>query len=305
MKRIDIKIRYFCNNSCIFCVQEGNKEKYGLKELSFSQIKGKLEKGRKNSAEEVIFTGGEPSLNFPLLLFSIKYAKKIGYKSIYLQTNGRIYSYRKNAKMVAKSGVNRATISIHGSSSEKHDTLTQTKNSFDQAVQGIKNLKEEGVEVSINSVIVKKNIADLENIAQLAVDLRVSQIQFAFIHISTAILMDDRRLKNVAPKKSEVILPLLKALVIAENKGIEAKTEGIPFCLMKGNEKYIGDSNKRLPETSVFEYEKDVINFKKVLLSKGRAKREQCKECKYFKLCVGPWAEYPDIFGWEEFIPVK
>lgn len=305
MKRVEIKMHYFCNNNCIFCVQEDNKEKYQNKGLSVSEIREKLKKGKENNAKEVIFTGGEVSLRFNDLLSSIKYAKRIGYKSIFLLTNGRAYSYQKNARIIAESGVTRATISIHGSSSKKHDSLTRTLNSFDQGVSGIKNLKKENIDIAINCVIVKENISDLENIARLGVSLNVSQVQFAFIHISNSILSDKKRLKNLVPRKKDIISSLVKALQIVEKAGIDAKTEGVPFCLMKKHEKYIGDSNKRLPETSVFEYQSDIIKFKDVLVSKGRVKRKQCISCKYFDACVGPWVEYPQLFGWSEFVPLK
>lgn len=298
-------MHYFCNNNCVFCVQEDNKKKYLLKGLSFEEIKKKLEKGKICGAQEVIFTGGEVSLRPKTLLFAIKYAKRIGYKSIFLLTNGRMYSYLPNAKAIASSGVTRATVSIHGSSPKKHDLLTRAEGSFKQAIKGIKNLKKENINVAINCVINKKNIDDLKNIAKIAAEMDTEQIQFAFIHMSHSILMDEKRIQDLIPQKTQVIPYLLEALEVAERLGIEARTEGIPFCLLKKNIKNVGDSVERLPETSVFEYQNDVVEFKKVLLSEGRAKRLLCRECKYFDFCAGPWAEYPYIFGWDEFVPIS
>jgi MoaA/NifB/PqqE/SkfB family radical SAM enzyme len=305
MKRIDIKMHYFCNNNCVFCVQEDNKKKYSLRGLSLNEIKEKLEKGKFNGSKEVIFTGGEISLRPKILLSAIKHAKKVGYKSIFLLTNGRMYSYLPNVEDVVNSGVTRVTISIHGSSSRKHDSLTRAEGSFKQAVKGIRNFKKKKINVAINCVINKKNICDLRNISKMAWQMEIEQVQFAFIHMSHAILSDEKRIRNLVPKKKEVISSLLEALAIAEKLGVEAKTEGIPACLLKDNVRNIGDSITRLPETSVFEYQNDVVDFKNVLLSEGRTKRKLCQKCKYFNFCAGPWAEYPYIFGWEEFVPVN
>jgi MoaA/NifB/PqqE/SkfB family radical SAM enzyme len=305
MKRIDIKIHYFCNNNCLFCIQEDNKKKYFKNGLSFVEIKKKLEKGRDIGAEEVIFTGGEPTLDFYKLLNSIDYAKEMGYKSVFLQTNGRIFSYRKFAKIIAEFGLDKATISIHGSSPQKHDKITRSPGSFNQAIAAIKNLKREKINVSVNSVIIKENVSDLKNIAKIVTSLNVDQSQFAFVHMSNSVLNDKERTRKIVPKKAMIIQSLLEAISVVENAGIEVKTEGIPFCLLKEGEKYIGDSYKILPQTSIFEYQKDDLYGKRTLVSEGRAKRDLCKECKLNDLCIGPWREYPQFFGWDEFIPIK
>jgi hypothetical protein len=30
-----------------------------------------------------------------------------------------------------------------------------------------------------------------------------------------------------------------------------------------------------------------------------------CPECDWHASCEGPWREYPELFGWDEFVPVK
>jgi len=41
--------------------------------------------------------------------------------------------------------------------------------------------------------------------------------------------------------------------------------------------------------------------FKKQRKELGKTKFKQCKKCKYDKICEGPWKEYPEKFGNEEF----
>ena len=38
--------------------------------------------------------------------------------------------------------------------------------------------------------------------------------------------------------------------------------------------------------------------------NKGKEKHAKCKKCKYYKVCEGPWRDYPAIYGWDEFKPV-
>jgi radical SAM protein with 4Fe4S-binding SPASM domain len=48
-----------------------------------------------------------------------------------------------------------------------------------------------------------------------------------------------------------------------------------------------------------------VHDFKKVKITEGKAKFPQCRTCKYDNVCEGPWREYPEKFGIDEFIPVN
>jgi radical SAM protein with 4Fe4S-binding SPASM domain len=59
-----------------------------------------------------------------------------------------------------------------------------------------------------------------------------------------------------------------------------------------------------IPQTKVFDIKVNE-NFNRWRKEEGKLKGPRCKECKYFKCCEGPWREYPRLFGWEEFKPVK
>jgi hypothetical protein len=47
-----------------------------------------------------------------------------------------------------------------------------------------------------------------------------------------------------------------------------------------------------------------VHDFKKVKITEGKAKFPQCRTCKYDNVCEGPWREYPEKFGSDEFKPI-
>ena len=38
---------------------------------------------------------------------------------------------------------------------------------------------------------------------------------------------------------------------------------------------------------------------------KYRLKKESCKKCRYYKICLGPWKRYVRMFGFDEFRPVE
>ena len=79
-----------CNLKCKHCYI--NREQHGEQKLSIETIKAWLEVfARKNKTANVIFLGGEPTMH-PDLPAAVKSAKKIGYSSITVDTNGYLFN---------------------------------------------------------------------------------------------------------------------------------------------------------------------------------------------------------------------
>jgi len=297
--KIDIKVHFFCNNHCRFCIQE-SKRNYPPK--SDKKVKEILKEGRKEGAMGVVFTGGEPTLRFKELLGWIRYAKMLGYHNIQVQTNGRMFCYFDYAKEVIEAGANEFGISIHGSNSKIHDYLTRSPGSFVQTVQAIKNIKNLGGRVLTNTVINKYNLKDLPNVAKLLISLKVNQYQLAFLHINQIIFNDPKLINALVPRFYEAMPYVKKALDLGIKAGIRCMTEAIPYCLMQGYEEYVAE--KIAPDAHVFDAGFEVKHFALYRKTKGKAKGPNCRFCKYFKICEGTWKEYPQIFGWGEFKPI-
>jgi len=297
MKRIDIKITFNCNNHCDFCAQGDKRSRIKMK--TFEEICEILKKSRKEGVTGVVFTGGEPTLH-PQIIDIVKKAKELGYEVIQLQTNGRTFAYYDFCKELKKAGVNQMGPSLHGSKPEIHEKLTHSKGSFKQVVQGIINCKKLGMYVLTNSVITSFNYKDLPELAKLLVYLKVDQYQLAFVHIiGTA--WENR--KWIVPKKSEIMPYVYKALDIGIKNKVLCYTEAIPYCFMKGYEQCVAE--RIIPEGPVADADVFVENYGDYRRNEGKIKHKKCKKCKYFKICEGPWREYPEIYGWSEFIPVK
>ncbi len=299
IKRIDLKLGFQCNNHCRFCVQGNKREIYPNK--SDSEVKEILKK-RAKTHQGVVFTGGEPTIRKELIDW-VKYAKKLGYKEIQIQTNGRLFAYKDYCQEIIKAGANEFGPAIHGSSAKIHDYLTRSPGSFEQTVKGIKNLTSLGQYVGTNSVITKPSYRDLPNLARLLVSLKVNQFQFAFIHINSLIKNDPQQIREIVPRHSEVEPYVKRGLRIGIDAGIPVMTEAIPYCFMKDYENFIAE--RIIPDTNVFDADFEVKDYTKYRKNQGKAKGPKCPKCKYYSICEGPWKEYPEIFGWSEFKPVK
>jgi len=297
MDRVDIKIGFSCNNSCKFCVQGKKREKLPAKTID--KIKQELASGRKG-AKDVVFTGGEPTLRNAELIEMVRYAKKLGYDKIQIQTNGRLFAYKGFCEEIISAGANEFCPSIHGPDHKIHDFLTSSKGSFEQTCQGIVNLKCLRQHVLTNTVITTCNYKLLPLIASFLVNLNVDQFQFAFPHILGSAA--DNKLWLI-PRKSQIVSHLKKALDI----GIKAKknvmTEAIPYCFMLGYEQYIAE--RVIPDTKVFDANFTIEDYTFYRRNIGKIKGPVCKGCRYYSVCEGPWREYPVLFGWDEFFPQR
>ena len=296
MKRVDLKVGFICNNHCKFCVQGNKRSIYGSRKTE--DLK-KIIREAVDGYEEIVFTGGEPTLHKDFLEL-VAEAKRAGFELIQIQTNGRRFVYLSFCKQTIDAGANEFSPAVHGPNAKIHDFLTSAPGSFAQTTQGIVNIKKLGFLVMTNTVITSRNYKHLPQIAKLLVGLGVDQFQFAFPHITGSAAENKDWL---IPKKTEVMKYVKKGLDIGIKAGCRVMTEAIPLCLMKGYEDYIAE--KVIPESKVFDAAVTIDNYSEYRKNSGKVRGIKCPQCKYFKICEGPWKEYPEMFGWSEFKPVK
>ncbi|MDI6777694.1 MAG: radical SAM protein [Patescibacteria group bacterium] len=297
IKRVDLKVGFQCNNHCLFCVQGRKRERTASKKIE--EIKKFIRESAKSGKDEIVLTGGEPTLH-PDFLKIVRFAKKNNFSNIQIQTNGRMFAYPDFCVQTIKAGANEFAPALHGSDSKTHDQLTGFEGSFGQTVQGIKNLRGLGQRVITNTVVTKLNYRQLPQIAELLVKLDVNQFQFAFVHI-TGQAAENKKI--IVPRKKEALPYVKAALDIGMRARKMVMTEAIPYCLMSNYEECIAE--KIIPGASVFDIEftiSDYDNYRKTI---GKAKGPECRRCKKFDICEGPWKEYPEMFGWSEFRPIE
>lgn len=293
MERLDIKVSFKCNNRCKFCVQGDKRQRYG--DRSADEIRDILRSFSSNY-EEVVFTGGESAIR-PDIIELVSFAKGAGYK-VQIQSNGRMFAYKDFCRRIIDAGADTFSISIHGHNARIHDYLTGARGSFQQSSRGISNLLSLARPAFTNTVITKVNYKFLPEIAKFLVKLGVYQYQFAYPHIVGSALINKNR---IVERKSKIMPFVLKGLDVGIRLKKRPRTEAIPYCFLIEYKNCIAESN--IPETKVFDTEL-TESFSRWRKEDGKIKGPRCRECKYFSCCEGPWREYPQIFGWDEFTPV-
>jgi MoaA/NifB/PqqE/SkfB family radical SAM enzyme len=293
-KRVDIKTGFVCNNNCRFCVQAHKKP---LGNRRTEQVRADLAEARK-SCSGVVFTGGEVTIRDDVLEL-ISYAQELGFETIQLQSNSRRLAYKDFCQSVVDAGANEFSPALHGHTAELHDYLTQSPGSFSQTVQAIQNLKELHQYIITNTVIVKPNYRYAEDLAKLLVSLGVDQYQLAFCHaVGNALDNYDAMIPLVS-----IAAPYIhKGLQVGIDAGVKVMAEAMPYCQMKGYERYV--SELVIPPTEIRDGTQFDPDHEKTRKTEGKMKFPQCRKCKYDIICEGPWREYPEQKGPDEFVPV-
>lgn len=292
--RLDLKVGFECNNLCTFCVQGDKRER--ILPRTADEMKAILREERKRT-DEVVFTGGEPTVHKDLL-HVIAYARALGYRLIQLQTNARRLSHEPYLDAAIKAGVNQVSPALHGSTAEIHDGLTRAPGSWRQTKKGIEAVRRRGMTVITNSVVTQQNMADLPALARLLVSLDVQQIQFAYVHPEGTAL---REFDTVVPRFTDAMPHLHEALDVVQAAGIRAFAEAVPYCFMHGHEHQVVEA--LIPATRVVDKPMIIEDYTAYRLTDGKAKGPQCARCTFNDICEGPWHEYPDGYGWDEFTP--
>ena len=169
---VHIELTSHCNLRCRHCYNYWRKDNslcYYMKDKELSVV---LDDLKNNEVFHVIFTGGEPLLNYELLKKGIK--KALSYDmSISCNTNATLLT-RERAIELKKLGLPHMLVTLNSFNQETNDHIT-TKKSYKKIIAGIKNAVDVGIAVSINMIISKFNLKDIYETAKLVQSLGVNK----------------------------------------------------------------------------------------------------------------------------------
>ncbi|PJE60109.1 MAG: hypothetical protein COU85_00050 [Candidatus Portnoybacteria bacterium CG10_big_fil_rev_8_21_14_0_10_44_7] len=304
IKKTVVIVGYRCNNSCVFCIDQ---EKRALPEKNLPEILGDIETARAGGATYLELIGGEITIR-PELLAAIKHAKKLGFDTIAMATNGRMFAYPDVADKFLRAGLNSVIFSIHGHTAKLHDRLTQSPGSFRQLLAGLQNVKKKlGLaRLASNTTIVKQNYRVLPQIGEfIGQKLGIRNSEFIFVDPTTGGARID--FFQLVPKISIAAPYIKKCLDIGrELRAPHWHVRYVPLCYFVD---YL-DQISELHEVRLFQTQHlapDYVNFdvegsRPVV---GRVKPPKCRGCLLFKNCEGLWKEYYRHYGGGELCPQK
>ncbi|MBL7154924.1 MAG: radical SAM protein [Candidatus Portnoybacteria bacterium] len=302
IKKTVIIIGYQCNNRCQFCNDANKRE---LPNKTTRQIKKEMIEAKNRGTTYLELIGGETTIR-PDAVELVKFAKDLGFKTINMATNGRMFSYLEFTKKIIKAGLTDIIFSIHGHNSKIHDYLTQSPGSFKQLLKGLDNFKKLGFKkIGSNTTIVKQNYKHLPQIGQFIYQQGIRNSEFIFVDPNYGGAYDN--FDKLVPRISQIAPYVKKCLDIGKkNKIPHWDIRYVPLCYFQD---YL-DQVSELREVKIFHTEHlapDFENFdvENSRQSIGRIKTKKCQNCKLFKQCEGIWQEYYKHYGDEELKPIK
>ncbi len=167
-----------CNLSCKHCYI--NTEQHGSGSVSRETIEKWLALFyNKEKESNVIFLGGEPTMHADLP-HAIQFAKKLGYSSVTVDTNG--FLFHDFLEKVSPAELDFLSFSLDGPTPEVNDTL-RGHGVFDTCTKNLQSAVARGFNVSLIYTVSKFNIAYLHEMVPLLVDWGVKRFFIQVIGI--------------------------------------------------------------------------------------------------------------------------
>ena len=172
---VSIEVEPRCNFRCPFCFNKLSFAKRGrgkIASLSSEYVKKVISQVHKAGTRSVRITGGEPLLH-PDILDILEHAGSLGFKEVWLLTNGSLIDNKLAARLVKYAGY--FSLPIESPTNAQEDRFTGFKNSLALKLKALHCLKSAGAKfLRVTTVVTRRAIADLDRIAAVLAGAPVS-----------------------------------------------------------------------------------------------------------------------------------
>lgn len=168
-----------CNYNCFFCHHEGIAEQ-STEDLSIPSLERILVQARRMCVKEITLTGGEPTMLFDRIQYTLKYCNSWDNKPhIKIVTNGSLLTTKMIGKLNYK-GKLTINLSVHAIGDRTRCLISKNNSSNVSLKKLIKGLRDKGINVRFNSIILNQinNQDEMENIIRFAIENNVYKINF-------------------------------------------------------------------------------------------------------------------------------
>lgn len=274
-----IQVTRECNQACIICSNPPNNGR-----LSYEKAKEWVDdlKSRKN--QEVILTGGEPTL-YVRLPDLISYCIKQDMVPRII-TNGQRISDMVYLQTLKDAGLKHLHLSVYSCYDGIQSKISQNKNSLRRIQKALTNLEKiGGITVDINITINKYNADHLCEVVNWLMDNYPFVRHFVFNNLDPQM---NRATDNpqVIPRLNDFELDLHRALESLESNKKTFRVERVPLCYLGGYEHVSTETRKIVKKEGriIFfldkrgQFVQDVWSYRKA---------DCCQYCSLDKICAG------------------
>ena len=292
----EIILNHSCDLACKFCSQSDFDPalKSGLKDAV-----RRIYTARKLGYRRLGFSGGEALLraDLPSLIAT---ARKVGFKTVRLQTNGLKLADTELCRLLADAGLTVCKFTFLGGSARTHDRLTGAAGSFKKSLRGLDNMLALKLAVGVNLLVTKLNYRRLPDALKFFMDRGVAD--FVLIYpIYVGNMRKNRGALGVSMPEASAAITAALDLAHAAGLGGGIKALNMPPCLLPGHEDRAVDLYKFntmvvSPLGRSWDLDTNV--------SETKESGPVCAACLFRNRCLGVDTNYLELFGWRGFKPV-
>ncbi len=216
-----------CINKCLFCdfpfgyrptEEQTRKEEIGIYKDLISY--------RKRGYTRLDISGSDP-IEYSKIIPLVRYIRRIGFLHVLLSTHGRQLNDKNFASALIDAGIGTFRIPIYGSNAEIHESIMRERGSFDDIIEGIRNIKaiNPSVNLILNTLVMEQNKDDLLNILKLA--FKFEPYEFG---VSVMYVKSEEQYSSYVPLKNlrKYVIPVRDYAV---KNNLNVHFYDMPYCI--------------------------------------------------------------------------
>jgi radical SAM protein with 4Fe4S-binding SPASM domain len=231
-----------CNNRCKWCYAQDS----GFNSDVLTKEDARALVGLMNDLEfrHIALIGGEPTL-YKNLFNVINLISEKGIKSS-ITTHGRTFSDKKFAKKFADTGIKDISISMKGINRQKYLQLTNA-DGFDEAMKGIKNLQEIGLEPGVFFTLDLNAIQEIDETIEFLTSLKLNQVVMNF---ANPVIVKGKTYGKETPDPRQIAQAYSKIISqLVNERSNFFLAPSIPLCLLDVEVRKVAIKRKMLTGT--------------------------------------------------------
>ncbi|HEY3356932.1 MAG TPA: radical SAM protein [Polyangia bacterium] len=221
---LDLAVFPACDNQCRFCTNRPT----GIAQVPLDAILARVVEGRRAGTNCLELSAMEPTLDRRLPEI-VAEARRVGYTTVHLVTNGHRLARREVARGYLDAGITRVTLSLHAPDDATEARLTANPRSFGRKLQALETLAALGAAPAINSVLTPANLPLLPRLAALIAGAGVTRWNLYFPLPSGNA---QRNFDEVVPRLEDLAPRLAAAAAAAREHRLTLSVVDVPPCVV-------------------------------------------------------------------------
>ena len=313
LKSLEFFVNYACNAKCPFCFNPPDASPELERGLPFPELARRMYQGYAEGYRAIKFIGGEVTVreDLPKIL---GLARRIGFRSIQITTNGIRLADPGYARMLVRLGADSFRFSVHSHIPAQHDELVAVPGAFEKLCRAAETLKGLGVRLGINYVLNRVNHQTFPETADFFWDkLGVRDLIVYFLRYQgfAALPQNEEKLKLTMSQAAPFVREAFRRLRARGHDRLPTLIH-FPPCAMPELEAHMldwtkdpagcGQSNTALDRMTLPDGSGGLIS---EVTNSGKVPVAACALCAYKEKCLGVEKNYLRLFGEAEFTPLR